>query len=104
MAIPALWNPDRKGTLVGVRVYEPYSPSKLGIIVEDLGEGVIGKSIVTGHIVKVFWIKTKKITEHYTLYLNDFDCLIAETEKKLNTHLSNRDKIDKIYNSFLKGE
>lgn len=86
MANP-IWNP-----FIGQLVYRPFKPQNPGKIIEiEEGAKSINPSMKEVK-VKVKWIKGE-ISSWYSYNLNDFDELIKEHEKKLNTHKNAKQKL-----------
>ena len=87
---------------VGQLVYKSFSPAQAGKIVE-----VIGKEwYLDAHqnrqefpsfwLVKVRWIKDGIITEISTRGLEDFEGLIMNHQRKLNTHLKMKARLEEL--------
>ena len=83
--------------VVGQLVYEPFSPAKIGIIRS------VGKSRsanVYGLTVSVEWVTPKGVRtiekNINSRYLNDFDMLIADHQKKLSTHLAAKKRVQAV--------
>lgn len=78
---------------VGQRVYQIGSPQKAGIIVSFIS---VGKYFDD---VKVLWLNgtTEAVS---TSWVRDFDSLIADHLKKLDTHLDRKKKLDKLAESL----
>ena len=69
------------GKIVGSFVYEAYTPSKCGVVLEDLGE--YGAGYFHKLLVKY---KNGTVKETTSAGLNDYEELIADHERKLNNH------------------
>jgi len=86
---------------IGQLVYEPFSPQKVGVIRSIRKAKSYGEDI---YFVNVEWITPKGVrtiqknvdSEH----LNDLEYLIADHQKKLDTHLASKKRLQTI----LKGE
>lgn len=77
-----LYEKARAGDVTGSNVYRPYRPQQAGVIVTDLDKGT---TEVHNRRVRVRWLKGTE--EQVRLGdLNDFDLLIEDHRKKLQTH------------------
>ena len=90
MAYP-VYNP-----IVGQLVYKSFSPVQAGKIVaivrcEDEGDEIDSCS---EYEVRVKWIKNGEESIVSTRGLNDFKALIEEHQKKLDTHLRTKEKLE----------
>jgi hypothetical protein len=88
MARTVSYNPT-----VGQRVYQAYSPQRAGIITSIIPPGQ--KPIFAGSFpyVEVTWLDGTK-TESNTLGLRDFDSLLEDHKKKLQTHQVTQERLN----------
>ena len=88
--------------LVGTPVYQYGSPAKAGKIITKIGREQYtvethGQTYpMTGFMVEVKWVRGQEITKVPLTRLRNLNGLIAETERKLQTHLKTRDKVRKL--------
>ena len=71
---------------VGQHVYRHGLPLKAGTIIEVYLYGS----------VRILWVSGETTLE-WTLELRDFDALIADHQKKLNTHLQTLKKLEELW-------
>jgi hypothetical protein len=85
---------------VGQLVYKTFSPVQAGKIVEVIGKEYYldahqnRQEFPSFWMVKVMWVKDKSITEVSTRGLEDFEGLIWNHQRKLDTHLRMKEKLD----------
>jgi hypothetical protein len=83
--------------VIGQFVYEPFSPQKVGII-----RSITSKKVnrISSFFVSVEWVTPKGVRTIEknvdSNHLNDFDSLIADHQKKLNTHLASKKRLQDI--------
>ena len=88
MAHTVTYNPK-----VGQRVYQAYSPQRAGVItaiLPPLDKPVFAVSFPN---VEVTWLDGSKTTQN-TVGLRDFDSLITDHVKKLDTHRGTQLRLD----------
>lgn len=91
---------------IGMRVYQAYKPQQAGVItrVKELVSfpRPDGSTYTcdSNWYVDVLWAGTtstpRKESQHASMHLQDFDCLIEETQRKLKTHLATKKKLDNL--------
>jgi hypothetical protein len=92
MSVQMVSNP-----VIGQFVYQPFSPQKVGVIRKVRKTKMWGAD---SFFVTVEWITPKGVrTSQKNVnadHLSDFDSLIADHRKKLNTHLASKKRLQSI--------
>lgn len=82
---------------VGDFVYQPYSPQKAGKVIKT---EIKSKRFPNGNSEDYLYVTVKfldgTVKELWELHLNDFNQLIADHEKKLQTHRSKLVKLQQL--------
>lgn len=87
---------------VGQLVYKSFSPAQAGKVVEVVGKEWYRdahgnrQEFPSFWLVKVRWIKDGTITEVSTRGLGDIDVLIMEHQRKLDTHLKMKARLEEL--------
>ena len=66
----------------GAPVYEPYAPTKYGVVLE---RGISRNGSHETVVYKIRW-KDGRESWHHWFHINSYDALLEKTEKKLATH------------------